>query len=146
MILGNTVRYEVILPNSEAYLAELPPSRVGHHKQVIERKLMNAHKPYDDMTIAEKQKLDDEIYDYLVCLDADYQVPPMSQNLSELEKVGKALHGEQWQQKMANDLSVNPRTVRNWVSGRSNTPKMTTELKFMLQDKIDLLKKIQSEL
>ena len=71
MILGNTVKYEVKLPNAEAYLTEVEQSRVSHHKQVIERKLMNAHKPYDDMNITEKQKLDDEIYDYLVYLDSN---------------------------------------------------------------------------
>ena len=70
MILGNTVKYEVTLPNTEAYLTEIEPSRVGHHKQVIERELMNANKPYDDMNIAEKQKLDDKIYNYLVHLDS----------------------------------------------------------------------------
>lgn len=71
MILGNSVKYEISLPNTEAYLSEVKPSRVGHHKQIIERKVMNAEKPYDEMSIAEKQKLDDKIYDYLVYLDSN---------------------------------------------------------------------------
>lgn len=71
MILGNTVKYEVKLPNTEAYLTEVEPSRVSHHKHVIERKLMDANKSYNDMIIAEKQKLDDKIYDYLVYLDSN---------------------------------------------------------------------------
>lgn len=38
---------------------------------------------------------------------------------SQLTRIGKQLYGYGWQTRIAKELGVNDRTVRNWLSGRS---------------------------
>lgn len=39
-----------------------------------------------------------------------------------LRAIGEALYGPQWQSPMANDLGVNSRTVRRWITGENRPP------------------------
>lgn len=40
----------------------------------------------------------------------------------QLKQKGKARHGKKWQSALANELGINPRTVRGWLQGRSPIP------------------------
>jgi transposase-like protein len=41
---------------------------------------------------------------------------------AQLEQIGQALHGQQWQSALARDLDVADRTVRRWLAGESAVP------------------------
>lgn len=38
-------------------------------------------------------------------------------NLTDLQAIGRYLHGDRWQKPIARDLQVNERTVRHWAAG-----------------------------
>jgi hypothetical protein len=42
---------------------------------------------------------------------------------AQLEQIGHALHGQQWQSALARDLDVADRTVRRWLAGESSVPR-----------------------
>lgn len=39
-----------------------------------------------------------------------------------LAEVGKLLYGDHWKQPLAQDLAINPETIRKWVTGRRTLP------------------------
>lgn len=43
----------------------------------------------------------------------------------ELEKIGQAIFGPQWQTKLAKKIGVTARTVRNWKSGKCEISQVT---------------------
>lgn len=46
----------------------------------------------------------------------------------ELEKIGRMLYGAKWQTKLANEIGVTSRTVRNWKSGKSKISYLTVRV------------------
>lgn len=54
----------------------------------------------------------------------------------QLIEAGRALYGERWQSPLARALGVNERTVRGWLSGRSNpAPGVEDEIRRLLAER-----------
>lgn len=60
--------------------------------------------------------------------------------LQALHAVGRALYGHNWQQALARDLDVNPRTMRRWIA-RQNKPPTS-----IVDDLADLCRERKDEL
>jgi hypothetical protein len=64
-----------------------------------------------------------------------------------LRTAGLALHGEWWQQAIARDLGVSPRTVRRWVAGDTRPPvDLGDRLRDLLRAKECFLGQVAEEL
>lgn len=53
-----------------------------------------------------------------------------------LIKAGQSAYGDNWQTPLANDLDVNARSIRYWVSGERQPPNLQNELITILQNRI----------
>ena len=57
--------------------------------------------------------------------------------LDLLRQVGELLHGDKWQRKIAQDLNINDRTVRHWISQEREIPQgVVNDLKSILQNHV----------
>lgn len=71
----------------------------------------------------------------------------MKLNHTALCAVGQALYGNQWQQALADDLSVNVRTVRRWGKDEYPIPDgIWHELRIALQDRCMKLETLARQL
>ena len=64
-----------------------------------------------------------------------------------LARIGRALHGEQWQTPLAVDLDVADRTMRRWIAGDTPIPAgIAGELKPLLERRIAMIREILEKL
>jgi transposase-like protein len=56
-----------------------------------------------------------------------------------LSRVGTALYGGFWQTQLADDLGVNPRTLRRWLSQELPIPDLRAELREIVRDRAQAL-------
>ena len=66
---------------------------------------------------------------------------------AQLERIGQALFGKQWQTNMARLWDISDRTVRNWAAGKGGpNPGHLAELRDHVRQKIAMLQDVMIEL
>jgi len=63
-----------------------------------------------------------------------------------LNRVGTALYGGFWQTQLADDLGVNPRTLRRWLAGEIPIPDLRAELREIARKRREILHDTMEEL
>ena len=63
-----------------------------------------------------------------------------------LNRVGTALYGGFWQTQLADDLGVNPRTLRRWLAGEIPIPDLRAELREIARKLREILHDTMEEL
>lgn len=67
-------------------------------------------------------------------------------NLETLARVGRALHGPEWQMPTAKDLNVNDRTMERWLSRKQPVPDLRADLAKLCRTKSVALEALAVEL
>lgn len=67
--------------------------------------------------------------------------------IAQLRRIGAGLYGRQWQTPLSEDLGINPRTLRRWLSGDWSIPADAWEqLRDLMLDRRYLLANLVNEL